>query len=128
MSKISNQIVRFDNGKILKYVNYIDGNTLPSRYLPVLTPTGNKIVLYKKLSIDGVDGVGAGGLNASNKRNYFKQDKLQIGFNDKLYNVPSSPKKFNEFTDKNVTEIVSANKLNLKKEQDLIKLIDLLNK
>lgn len=128
MSKISNQIVRFDNGKILKYVNYIDGNTLPSRYLPVLTPTGNKIVLYKKLSIDGVDGVGAGGLNASNKRNYFKQEKLLIGYSDKMYNVPNSTKKFKDFTDKDVNQIVSTNKLSIKKEQDLIKLIDLLNK
>lgn len=128
MNKFSNQIIRFDNGKILKYVNYIEGNTLESRYLQVLTPIEGRIVLYKKLSIDGVDGLGASGLNASNKKNYFKQDKLQIGFNDKLYNVPNSSKKFNEFTDKNVAEIVSTNKLNLKKEQDLIKLIELLNK
>lgn len=128
MNKTSNQIIRFDNGKTLKNVNYIDDDTLASRYLQVLTPMDEKIVLYKKLSIDGVDGLGAGGLNASNKRNYFKQDKLQIGYNDRLYNVPNSPKKFKEFTDKNVAEIVSANKLNLKKVQDLIFLIELLNK
>ncbi|MDM1297060.1 hypothetical protein HXZ94_00880 [Empedobacter falsenii] len=128
MNKSSNQIIRFDNGKVLKYVSYIDGDTLTSRYLQVLSPTDQKVVLYRKFSIDGVDGLGAGGLNASNKRNYFKQDKLLIGYNDKMYNVPNSPKKFKDFTDKDVNAIVSTNKLNLKKEQDLIKLIDLLNK
>lgn len=128
MNKSSNQIVRFDNGKVFKYVNYIDGDVLSSRYLQVLSPLDAKIILYKKLSIDGVDGVGAGGLNASNKKNYFRQEKLQIGYNDRLYNVPNSSKKFNELTDKNVAEIVAANKLNLKKVQDLIILIDLLNK
>ncbi len=128
MNKLSNQTIRFDDGKILKYVSYIDGGTLTSRYLQVLSPLDRKIVLYKKLSNDGVDGLGAGGLNASNKRNYFKQEKLLIGYSDKMYNVPNSTKKFKDFTDKDVNQIVSTNKLSIKKEQDLIKLIDLLNK
>ena len=128
MNKYSDQIIRFDNGKIYKYVNFIEGNVVSSRYLQVLTPMDAKIVLYKKLTIDGIDGLGASGLNASNKTSYYKQDKLQIGFDDKLFNVPKSTKKFGEFTDKNVAEIVNNNKLNLKKEQDLILLIELLNK
>jgi len=45
-----------------------------------------------------------------------------------MYNVPNSTKKFKDFTDKDVNQIVSTNKLSIKKEQDLIKLIDLLNK
>lgn len=128
MNKMSNQIIRFDDGRTFKYISFIDGNNLMSRYLQVLTDINQKLVLYRKLAIDEVDGLGSSGLNASNKKNYFKQDKLLIIYNDRLYNVPNSVKKYNELTDKNVKEIVSFNKLNLKKEQDLIKLIDLLNK
>ncbi|WP_282629371.1 hypothetical protein [Empedobacter sedimenti] len=128
MTRMSNQIIVFDNTKVFKLVNFIENDKLTSRYLQVLSSPEDKIVLYKKYAIDYTDGLGASGLNASNKKNYFKQDKLMLGFDDKLFNVPSSAKKIGNLVGKDVESIVKSNNLNIKKEADLIKLVEIINK
>ncbi|MGV0924440.1 hypothetical protein [Empedobacter tilapiae] len=128
MNRMSNQIIVFDNTKIFKLVNFIENDKLTSRYLQVLSSPEDKIVLYKKYAIDYTDGLGASGLNASNKKNYFKQDKLMLGFDDKLFNIPSSVKKIGNLIGKDVESIVKSNNLNVKKESDLIKLVEIINK
>lgn len=128
MNRMSNQIIAFDNTRVFKLVNFIEDGKLTSRYLQVLSSPEDKIILYRKFAIDYTDGVGASGLNASNKKNYFKQEKLMLGFDDKLFNVPSSAKKIGNLIGKDVESVVKSNNLNLKKEADLINLIEIINK
>jgi len=51
-----------------------------------------------------------------------------LGFDDKLFNVPSSAKKIGNLIGKDVESVVKSNNLNLKKEADLIKLVEIINK
>ena len=128
MNRLADQLIVFDNTRIFKLVNFIENDKLDSRYLEVLSSPDKKIVLYKKYAIDSTDGLGASGLNASNKKNYFKQEKMMIGIDEKLFNVPSSSKKLGQLLGINIDETVKSNKFNIKKEADLIKLIDIINK
>lgn len=130
LDKLNNQVINFDNGDIYKYVTYLQDDNLVNRYLKVLTALEQKYILYKKFEIDATDALGTNGFTNtdSNGKRYSRQEKLVIGWDDTIYNMPNSVKKINQLLGVNVDEIVKKHNLNLKKEQDLIQLINMLNK
>ena len=130
LDKIRDQVIIFDNGDIYKLLTYLYNDNLEERYLQVLNGIDNKITIYKKYSVDSTDALGTNGFNSTdaNGKRYSKEDKLLIGVGEKLYSAPNNVKKLNALLGISVDDIVKSQKLNIKKETDLIKLVGLLNK
>jgi len=133
MSKIPNSVVIFDNGMIFKYVTYIYKDNLSHRYLKALSDHDKNIVLYKKYEIDRTKPLGTNGYDKvndidENGYKYSQEEKIFFLKDGNLSSVPSNIKKLSEFLDINIEPIVKENKLNIKKEQDLIKLMEIINK
>ena len=130
LDKNIDQVITFDNKDTYKYATYLLNNELETRYLKVLSPLNKKYVLYKKLMIDATDALGTNGFtntDSSGKR-YTKEEKLLIGNDETLYVVPGSAKKLNQLLNVDIESFVKENKLSLRKESDLIKLMEYLNK
>ncbi|MDM1062478.1 hypothetical protein HXZ62_07875 [Empedobacter falsenii] len=131
LDKRIGQKVVFVDGRIFEFLNYKDlNNNLVSGYLQLLSnEISNKILLYKQtklsettsLNKNSYDG-SAGTINYRSETNYYISDSNYI------IPLPKSAKKIEAILKVDVQEIVKKNKLNLNKEEDLIKLIDLLNK
>ena len=130
LDKNRDQVITFDNDDTYKYVSYLLNDDLETRYLKVLSPLNKRYVLYKKLTIDATDALGTNGFSntdSSGKR-YTKGEKLLIGDKETMYAIPSSAKKLNQLLNVDVEGFVKENKLSLRKESDLIKLMEYLNK
>ena len=130
LDRMLNQTIYFDNGEIYKNCSFLYNDKLENRYLKILGGLEEKFTLYKRLIVDSTDALGTNGFNSTdaNGKRYSKEDKLLIGQGEKLFSVPGNVKKLNVLLGVEVDDLVKSNKLNLKKEEDLKKLIDLLNK
>lgn len=118
INRLQNQVIIFDDGKIFKLVAYLDeDNKLNNRYLQVLSPIDGKIVILKKFIVDYTDGLGSTSANSSNTKRYFKQEKLLISYDNKLYNVPNSVKKLGNLLKLEKEQLAKIDNLNLKKSK-----------
>lgn len=130
LQKVNGLKLNFNDGTKYVALNYSDkSNNITSGYLQVLTDSSKKFVLYKstKISIsqslnkNSYDG-SAGSTNYNTEINYYLGDDVNIAF------LPKSAKKIEKILNSGVQDLVKANKLNLSKEEDLIKFVSLLNK
>lgn len=130
LDKTRDQIITYDNDITYQYLTYLLNDNLETRYLKVLSPLGKKYVLYQKLAIDATDALGTNGFTGtdSNGRRYTKEEKFYIGVNENLYAIPGSAKKLNQLLNVDVEAFVKEQKLSLRKEWDLIRLLEYLNK
>jgi len=123
------QIKFLHNESIFKIFNYLDdkGN-IQNRYLEILIDHPSKYSLYKSFEVSNIPNDNKNGYQSNDdfkqkiEKNYF------IGHNGLINQIPRSSKKINEIFNADFDQIIKSNKINLKKEEDLKKLIDLLNK
>ncbi|MEG0529325.1 MAG: hypothetical protein RR578_03230 [Bacilli bacterium] len=113
--------LNFLNGQIYKYTSYYDDNgELKKGYLQVLTDINGNNILYKSVKVSKTE---LGNTNSYNNMDSVKFRTLinyYIGTGNKIEQVSKSNKDLNK--------IAKAAKLNISKEKDLIKLVDILNK
>lgn len=113
--------VTLQNGQIYRYDTFYDEKgELKKGYLQILTNSNSKNVLYKSVRISKSE------LGNTNSYNNMSSVKFRTVSNYYLGNGNS----INQISksNKDLNKIAKENKLNLNKEQDLIRLIDLLNK
>lgn len=127
--KLNGLIISFlNNGRTYIYLTSLEKNNETGNYYEVLTNEKNNIVLYKTTRINEIENLNKNGYNQMENKKIVMNTKYFLGNKDKLFEVPKSDKKLEELLNKNVQLIIKENKLNIKKEQDLIKLVDILNK
>ncbi|MDM1551128.1 hypothetical protein [Empedobacter falsenii] len=119
-------VVRLENGVVFEYVN-INGINL-QKFLQVLSSDNNKYKLYKSYQVKEIVNENINSYNEQNKVKYNTIINYFIGFNNSIVEIPNSPKKFTNLLGFDVGSVIKSNNISLNKEQDLIKLIDLLNK
>ena len=130
LQKNNGQKVTFVDGTEYEVVNYIDSNgDLRNGYLESLTKLNKKFKLYKSYKVSIVESINKNSYDGSaSGKNYRTEANYYLSDSDKIVYLPKSAKKIENILKSNVQELVKSNKLNLNKEQDLIKLVDLLNK
>jgi hypothetical protein len=130
MNKYDNQIIDLENKKTFIYKTYTLKGNSESSYLQVLSNLEKPIVLLKRYIISKSENSGKNGVNQTFSSNelYNKDELYILSFNNKYEVVSNSSNKTGEFLKKDIATLVKSNKLNLKKEEDLKKLVDLLNK
>jgi len=109
------------NGKVFKYLTfYDDKGNIQNGYLQVLTKDDSKNILYKSTRISKSELGNTNSYNNMSTVKFRNMTNYYIGNENSIVQVSKSNKEF--------SEIAKKNKLNLNKENDLIKLISFLNK
>ncbi|MDM1552744.1 hypothetical protein [Empedobacter falsenii] len=121
LDKNNNLEIRFLDGKIYKYLTFINLNEEQQKgYLELLSNVNAKNVLYKSIRITKSEIGTTSSYNNMGSVKFRTSINYYIG-NDELINQVSK-------SNKELAKVAKENKLNLNKEQDLIKLVDILNK
>lgn len=117
------------NDAKFKVFNYLDEKTnLKNRYLQILIDNPEKYSLYKSFEVSNVVNENKSSYQSIDDNKILTETNYFIGYNGLINEIPRSSKKINEIFKADFDQIIKSNKLNLKKEEDLKKLIDLLNK
>ncbi|HCC94106.1 MAG TPA: hypothetical protein DEQ26_07220 [Flavobacteriaceae bacterium] len=113
--------VDFINGVTYRFLTYInkDGK-FEKGFLQTLTDKNSKNVLYKFVRITKSE--------KNNTNSYNNMETVKFRTTIDYYIGDETSAKFVSNKNKEFNDITKANGLNLKKEQDLIKLVDILNK
>lgn len=133
VDKINDQQINFDNGTIFKNVTFIQNDNLDQRYLQALSNPDKKNVLYKKYTIDQTKSLSTNGFNQATGADAYgnrftKDESLVIWADGYLYPFSKNTKKLSQILQVDVDSIIKANSLNLKKESDIVKLFEIINK
>ena len=127
LNKRKGLLVEFSDKRNFLLTKYRLNNTEYEGYLQVLTDLSKDIKLYKlvsayEIAVDRHPYNNVSGISYSKSINYL------ITHNNIIEKLPNTVSKIDKSLNYKVKDIVKDYNLNLKKEADLIKLVDLLNK
>lgn len=117
------------NESVYQYLHFFDtkGNS-QERFLEIVIDGTPKYSLYKSFEVTESANDNINGYKSTEEKKINITKEFLIGINGTIHSIPRSTKKLNQILSINVEEIIKSNKLNLKKQEDLVKLIEILNK
>lgn len=104
-----------------------DKGVARERFLEIIIDNPSKYSLYESFEVKEVTNDNINGYKSVEATKINIEKKYLIGFNGNIQEIPKSTKKLSQFLGFNVEEIIKSNKLNLKKKDQVIQFIDILN-
>lgn len=124
-------ILKFaENESVFQNLKYLDDKGRErERFVDVILNEENlKYSLYKTYEVEEMVNDNINGYKSVEATKINIEKNFLIGYNGQIQQISKSTKKLNEFLGFNVDEIIKSNKLNLKKNEDVFKFIEILNK
>ena len=117
------------NAGIFYYINYVnDKGVQRDRFVQAIIDEPSKYSLFKTFEVEEVVNDNINGYKSVEDKRVRIERNFIIGFENQNQQISKSTKKISQFLKINAEEIIKTNKLNLKKEEDVIKFIEILNK
>lgn len=128
--KVPNLKLKFNhNESIFQYLSFKNSKGInEDRFLEILSNDSSKYVLYKSFEVSERVNDQQNSYKGTEEKKIIVASNYFIGIEGQITELPKSAKKITQLIGGNSEEITNSNKFNLKKVEDLIKLVDLLNK
>lgn len=118
-----------ENQSVFQNLPYRDDKGIDrERFLEIIIDNPSKYSLYKSFEVKEVTNDDINGYKSVDRMKIVVERDFFIGYNGQINELPKSAKKLNKILSSNVDEIIKVNKINLRKQEDIIKFIELLNK
>lgn len=121
--------LRFNNGRVYQYLTFkTESDGVESRYLQYVSDSEQPNSLLKSLVVKEQVNENTNSYSKTELVKYKKIETFYLKNENGVVEIPTSAKKVKSLLGDKADEIVKSKKLNLKKQGDLLTLVDLLNK